>query len=169
MLEVINRLDSALLRLAGILKVFRMKQDILYSKAVSFIGKDASPQDFAPDEYGCMESVSRVLQEAFPDMQFPLILSTREGYDYFRFNHAFKEIAQPVYGCIIISATGSGNGSVSNGHVGIVGKYTSPDNSVWVMSNDSRTGTWEASFTVNSWNRYYKDRGGMATHYFMVV
>ena len=36
------------------------------------------------------------------------------------------------------------------------------------MSNDSRTGTFEASMTVNTWKRYYQQKGGMPTLLFRV-
>lgn len=161
-------LTSAITGLAVKIERWRMSENALYSTAVSFIGRDASPADIAPDAYGCMETVSRILQKAYPELRFPTMLSTREGLAYFQKSPSFMELSEPVYGCIIISATGTGNGSVSNGHVGIVGKNTSPDGSVWVMSNSSMTGTWEVNFTLNSWKRYFQNRGGMSVHYFLV-
>jgi len=35
-------------------------REILYETAKSFLGKDASPADEAPDEYGCAETVNEI-------------------------------------------------------------------------------------------------------------
>lgn len=165
-------LDELKARLASLrATLFRMNenQQHLYLTAYSFLGRDASPLDWARDDVGCSDSVSRVLQKAFPELRFPTFLSTRELYAYFTNSPSFKEEQTPEFGRIILSVTGMGNGKVSNGHVGIIGRNTSQDGSLWVMSNDSRFGTWEANLTVTSWNRYYRDRGGMVTHIFRVV
>ena len=141
-------------------------QDQLYKAAFDFIGEDASPKDYAPDDFGCAESLSKVIQKAFPDIRFPTILSTRAMYDYLLKSMSFQRIVEPQKGCIILNVTGMGNGKVSNGHCGIVGKNTSEDGSLWVMSNDSRDGDWEVRYTVNSWKRYFEQKGGMVTLYF---
>src|SRR3990167_8666429 len=144
-------------------------QDQLYKAAFDFIGKDASPKDYAPDDLGCAESLSAVIQKAFPDIRFPTLLSTRAMYDYLLKSMSFQRIVEPQKGCIILNVTGMGNGKVSNGHCGIAGKNTSEDGSVWVMSNRSRTGTWEVSYSINSWKRYFEAKGGMTTLYFRRV
>jgi hypothetical protein len=145
------------------------RQQHLYDTAFSFIGKDASPRDLAPDEYGCAETVSGVIQAAFPELRFPTVLSTRELFAHLNNSPSFQETDNPNAGCIIISVTGTGNGRVGNGHTGIIGEHEGPDDSLWVMSNDSRTGTWEVNYTLNSWYRYYELKGGMAAHYFRPV
>lgn len=140
----------------------------LYETAFSLIGMDASPQDVVPDEFGCAETLSKVIQKAFPDFHFPSLLSTREVYAYLMRSPSFEEVDEPMYGDVILSVTGLGNGSVPNGHVGIVGKHLSPNGSLWVMSNDSRTGTWEANYSIEGWRRFFETRGGMKTHFFRV-
>lgn len=145
------------------------KQQVLYNTAYEFLGKDASPADNAPDDLGCAESLSKVIQTAFPELNFPTLLSTRQMYEYFTHSPSFEVATEEDYGIIVISVTGTGNGKVLNGHVGIVGKYTSFDGTPWIMSNDSRFGTWEASMTLDMWNRRYKERGGMETLFFRVV
>src|SRR5687768_13658767 len=112
-----------------------MPQDKLYDAAYRFIGKDASPRDLAPDEYGCAETISAVIQNAFPELRFPTFLSTRELFDYFNRSPSFRTAGEPNYGFIILSVTGTGTGRVPNGHVGIIGKRASPDGSPWIMSN----------------------------------
>lgn len=139
-----------------------MNREILYKTAKDAIGEDVSPQDFAPDELGCVESLSRIIQRAFPELRFPTMLSTRELHAYLQTSLSFDLISEPQYGDIILSVTGTGNGRISNGHTGIVGK-------TWIMSNDSRTGAWEANYQLASWKRYYEGKGNFPTLFYRVV
>ena len=141
-------------------------QDQLYKAAFDSRGEDASPKDYAPDDLGCAESLSEVIQKAFPDLRFPTLLSTRALYAHLTNSLAFQRIDEPKYGCIILNVTGTGNGSVSNGHTGIMGRNTSEDGSKWIMSNDSRNGMWSVNYTIHTWKRYFETKGGMATLYF---
>lgn len=113
-----------------------------------------------------MNSVSSITQEAIPGIKFPMILSTSEGLKYLQKSPHFIEVLVPKKGTIILFATATGNGIVKNGHTGVCGEHTSPDGSLWVMTNDSRTGTFAINFTVNSMLHYYHDKGGMEPHYF---
>src|SRR3954462_12894985 len=61
--------------------------------------------------------------------------------------------SRPPSGDIVISPTGYGNGSMPNGHVGIIG-----DNGQ-IMSNNSATGLWDIHFTLASWKARYVDQG----------
>jgi hypothetical protein len=146
------------LQMLGIIRTVTYTQDI-YETAYASIGRDASPEDSAPDEYGCANSLSEVIARALPDLHFPIFLSTRTLYQYLLNSPSFKLVSTPTPGCIIISVTGTGNGSIPNGHCGVVGKQ-------WIMSNDSRSGTWEANYTLDAWIRHYDIKGGMPTHYF---
>ena len=159
-MSLLESLRNDLLRAMNLLGA--MQKQKLYDKSYSFIGTDASPRDEAPDDYACAESLCKVIQAAFPELNFPTILSTRGLFLYFIQSPSFNKVTTPSKGSIIINITGSGNGVVKNGHCGVVGK-------AWIMSNDSRTGTWEANFTFEGWERFYKTRGGMETHYFDVV
>lgn len=163
---LIQSFKKDLLRLLGILSIMDLERTKLYNAAISFLGTDASPADTAPDEYGCADSLSKVIQKAFPEMRFPNLLNTRDIEMYFLTSLSFEETKEPMYGDIIISVTGSGNGRIPSGHCGVVGKYLGPSGTLWVMSNDSRTGHWEANYTIDGWNRYFRDKGGMQTHFF---
>jgi len=145
------------------------KRHRLYDTAYLAIGRDASPKDYAPDDLGCAESLSNVIQLAFNELHFPTLLSTKDVYNYLTKSPSFSEIDEPVYGAIILSVTGTGSGAIQHGHVGVVGQNFAPDGTFWVMSNDSRTGTWEVNFSVGLWKKYYEQRGGMKTHYFIPV
>lgn len=158
LLQSLGRDCLRMLQMLGIIRAMIYNQDI-YDTAYASLGRDASPEDSAPDEYGCANSVSEVIQKALPDLHFPLFLSTRTLYQYLLNSPSFKLVQAPTPGCIILSVTGTGNGVVKTGHTGIVGK-------TWIMSNDSRTGTWEANYTPEGWRRYFEIKGGMATHFF---
>lgn len=140
--------------------------DRLYKVSLASIGIDVSPDDRASDQLGCMESVSQILKQAFPELNFPLILSTREAYMYFTQSPSFREIGEAKKGVIILNVTGTGNGKVSNGHVGICGKNMAKDGSINIMSNNSYTGKWDAFYSLTKWNKYFRDLGGMPTHFF---
>lgn len=132
----------------------------LYNTAYSLLGIDVSPNDLAPDEYGCAETLSDVIKRAFPDLNFPVTLSTTLLFEHLEADTKNWDVAQvPQPGDVVISPTGYGSGRVPNGHCGIVGKYQ-------IMSNDSRTGTWEANFTLDGWRRYYHDKGGYPVFFF---
>lgn len=143
--------------------------DKLYDAAYASIGKDVSPDDLAEDRFGCFESVSKIIQRVFPQLNFPTILSTKVGFDHFEKSPSWKPINYPEKGCVILNVTGTGNGKVANGHVGIVGKNLSEDGTLWIMSNNSETGTWEVSYSIESWQRYFDWKGGMPTHFYRRV
>lgn len=143
--------------------------DKIYKFAYDAIGIDVSPDDRAHDTLGCMECVSEIIRHVFPEMRFPIILSTIKGWDYFVKSPSFRRIDGPKKGAIVISVTGTGNGTVSNGHIGIVGARLSPDGSFWIMSNNSWTGKWDTAYTVKSWIKHYTKEGGMETLYFEII
>jgi len=150
-----------LLEMLGIL-VMDKYRELLYQTAYDSIGRDVSPQDKAPDELACVESLCKIIQRAFPELRFPTLVGTRELYAYLETSPSWKATQTPQFGNIILSITGTGNGKVKNGHTGIIGKN-------WIMSNDSRSGTWEANYLPDSWNRYFAIKGGMFTHYYKRV
>lgn len=167
----LENIKQQLLALLDKINTFAMTQnrEKLYLTAKEFLGRDASPDDVANDRFACAESVSKVIQATFPGMRFPLILSTNAMLNYFNKSPSFRSITSPSAGDIIISATGTGNGNLANGHVGIVGKNQSPDGTPYILSNDSRTGTWEAAFTLGSWKRFYAGKGGFPVLFFEIV
>lgn len=172
--QIIPRLVSQLAILRG-----TTPADRLYEVAVAYIGTDASPNDEADDENGCANAVSAILQTAFPSIKFPMIIATAKMQPYFIKSPYFKEIYTPQKGCIVIDATGSGNGKLI-GHVGIIGKNLSEDGTLWIMSNNSydkwengqRTvfaGEWTPNYTIRSWKKRYEGIGGFKTRYFLPV
>lgn len=125
----------------------------LYYVAKAWVGKDASPADEAPDEYGCAETVNNVVFTAFGDYAGGDV-STYRMYRAIRNNQNFAEVKKPLRGDIILSPTGYGNGKIKNGHVGIMG-----DNGE-IMSNRSDNGLFDTKYTLHDWIKRYQTIGG---------
>lgn len=139
----------------------------LYEAAVASIGLDMS--DRAPNELGCADSVNNVHEKAFG-------FEIGGGASTYLLNEALsgsKRFARvsgsPQAGDVIMSPSGFSSKGAKNGHVGIVGKNKAPDGTLWVMSNDSFKGTWEANFTVASWRDYFGKRLGFPVHIYRLV
>lgn len=141
--------------------------DLIYEKAFESLGKDNTPEDRIPDELSCVDQLSTIVSTALEgNSKFPIMYSTRSLFEYLSKSPSWKSVELPRYGDIILSVTGEGNGSIAHGHCGILGKKTSEDGSLWIMSNDSRNGIWSANYTVASWHRYFAAKGGMYSHFF---
>ena len=129
----------------------------LFITAVCSLGTDASPNDVAPDELGCAETVDTIFKKAFGDyINGPVVtLSTNVLFNRFIQGNGFTELQTPVPGCIVISPTGYGtNPQMPNGHVGIV----SMDGRI--MSNTSATGLFMENYTLDTWKARYVVVGG---------
>lgn len=136
----------------------------LYLLAKASLGVDASPNDVAPDEYGCMETVDDIYFKArgfyINGSKNQPTISTATGRDIMRAGRYFRQVSIPQQGCIIISATGLGsNPNMPNGHVGIMGKFG-------IMSNNSITGKFDEYYTLKTWMARYKLVGGYPVEFF---
>ncbi len=136
-------------------------QAILQS-AKNQLGSDASPNDEAPDELGCAETVTCVLRKA--GCNIPIILSTAQLYTWLEKSPEWLEVPLPLPGDIILSPTGTGGkNGIRNGHVGIVG------NDGWIMSNNSFSGVFERNYTLASWKYRYIISGGYKLAFFRKI
>jgi hypothetical protein len=125
------------------------------------IGIDASPNDLAPDELGCAETVTTLLKQIHPQM--PILTGTWSLYDYLRNpKNGWERTPVPQPECIIISPTGLGKKG-TNGHVGFCLK---DDVIASNSSHPSSKGKFIKNFTVHTWLNYF---GGMnyPTFYFI--
>lgn len=164
------QLVTILTKLVGLLKAKQVPvtplpllkpSDQLHKVAINSLGQDASPKDRAPDELGCAETVSELINLVTP---FPIITGTWTLADNLKKNKKFIQIKNPKVGAVIISPTGEGGTKeIPNGHTGIVGHNNK------IMSNDSRTGTFEENYTVSSWEERYKKRGKYPVYYFELI
>lgn len=133
----------------------------VYETALSFLGVDASPLDEAPDEYGCADSVSKVLLKAFPNC-IKGSISTAELYNQLNTSKEFTKVSQFRFGDVIISPTGMGTG-LPNGHTGICGEGEE------IMSNTSATGLWTQNYTITSWVARYRTLAGFPIFFFRKI
>ena len=122
-----------------------------------FIGMDASPEDNVPDEVGCVESIVNIIKDVYPD--FPTIYHTMLLYYELVKNPNFKSTLEIKPGHLIVSPTGSGNGTV-RGHCGVVAE----DNKI--ISSNSTTGKWESNYTLNGWIDSFRVKGGLRIYVF---
>lgn len=167
----LEQIKQALLQALYSLNLLRMEPRLkLYQAAFDSLDTDASPSDVAPDEYGCAESVWTLIRQALKlKLGAAPILSTKLLLIALRQSKYFMQVQEPLPGDIIICATGTGNGTLLWGHCGIVGRNTAPDGSVWIMSNDSVSGTFKVNYTLKSWTRHYYLKGGFPINYFRPV
>jgi hypothetical protein len=138
----------------------------LFECAESFLGRDASPTDIAPDELGCAETMNEIHKKAFGDyITAKNHLSTYWMYRDLKERKDFIRTNSPLPGDVVISPTGYGTRTdrVSNGHVGVVGKGES------IMSNDSKTGKFVYNYTIDSWTDRYTRLGGYPVYFYRKV
>ena len=130
----------------------------LYNTAKGCLGQRMTLNYSVPAEVGCAEAVSAVLRTDGISVPSKGIAGTSNLLTWLKANPLFQEITTPDQGCIIISATGTGNGKIV-GHVGIVGLHG-------IMSNDSNTGLFLELWTLDKWDTYYHIYGGIPTRFF---
>lgn len=128
----------------------------LYSQLC--VGVDLSM--IAPDELGCAESVSRLLNTL--DEQTPIVLGTWTLNDYILKNkNRFEILNKAEDGCIVIAVTGTGNGKIKNGHVGFYVKGR-------VLSNNSYTGKFDNHYPLEAFVARYYGVGGFTIRFYKV-
>jgi hypothetical protein len=114
----------------------------LYDVAFASQGMDLSRS--APNEQGCAESLSRLINQVDPG--FPIMLSTASMMPALR--KRYREVTQPEQGDIAIFPT---VGPIT-GHCGVWGRNH-------VLNNNSANGKWSASYTLAGWLKAAKNRG----------
>lgn len=141
------------------------KRERLYRVAKSCIGRDMSPNDVAPDNLACMESLDGVFLEAFGEHLLPSAnrLSTANGYQAMLHDPRLEKIteAEALPGDISIAPTGTSTNGSPHGHVGIRGKET-------YMSNDSTSGLWKAHYTLAAWKLVFTSTLKFPLYYFRI-
>lgn len=136
-------------------------QEKLLAEAIKWVGKDASPFDFANDELGCVESTCSIIKHSIA-RDFPLELATWILLKILRKDKRFKATLDLSPGNIILSPSFSGNGSI-RGHVGIIG-----ENGI-IYSSDSSTGLWKTKYNISTWVTRYRHKGGFPIYVFEPV
>lgn len=145
---------------------YMTKRELLYAMAVTHLGTDASPNDLAPDELGCAESVNAIYEKAFGKPFYEgNQLSTYWMYKALKDSPEFVRTSTVSPGTIIISPTDGHN----TGHVGICGKDGI------IMSNNSFKdasgvkGVFEENYTQASWHRQFSERKKLPVYFFDLI
>ena len=112
------------------------------------------------DEVGCAESVCQLIRNVIP---FKIIPGTWTLWDALKHDARFGSVTGEIKrGTIIISPTGTGNGSM-RGHVGILSSNLN------IMSASSSDGIWKENYTIKSWQARYAKAGGFPMYFFVLV
>lgn len=151
------------------LKEILPDRDHLYDVALTFLGKDVTPEDVVEDEYACVEVIDTIYYSAFGyfmDGGVTPEISTYRVYKVLENNPHFKKVLKPKNGTIILSPTGytTKKSYVKNGHIGI---YDSKNE--MIMSNNSSNGRFEKTYTIETWKKRWVDDGGYLMLYYDVV
>jgi hypothetical protein len=129
------------------------RQLIVYSK----LCKNTDLSFIAPNEVGCAESVTRLLREIDPDLT-PVLTGTWTLLQHLTTSKRWVELTKHIPGCVVIAATGTGYGDIA-GHVGIY-----DGDRIW--NNNSNTGRWTNSYTIQTFTARYLLAGGMRVRFF---
>lgn len=141
--------------------------DKLYNTSKSCIGIDITPGDAIPDPVACVAQLQEVHRRALGQYigSGAALYSTYALLTELKESDLFMDVSDPLPGDIWLYATGTGNGTVSNGHCGVVGKTN------W-MSNTSfgpDRGKWMANYTKETVRAYFETKGGYPPHYFRPI
>lgn len=139
----------------------------IYDVAKALLGQDASPDNQAPSNLACAETVNYIVTRA---LGRPVggETSTYAMLQYLRANMGRWEQILPsesLSGDIIISpspAPGTKGARLQHGHTGIVGNYG-------ILSNNSETGKLAENYDITSWTSYFTDFGNLPTFCFRCV
>ena len=134
-------------------------REILYKEAKNCIGKNMAP---IQKSLGCVEALNNIAIKATGNA-IGGGYSTYWLYESLKDIKRFKKIDKPLSGDIVISPTGHGNGKIKNGHTGIV----SDDGKI--MSNDSVKLLWLENYTLESWTKRFKEKGGFPVEFFRIL
>lgn len=132
---------------------YKIRNMNLKNKAIQLQGKRLTLDTKVPIALGCAQAVSYVLRECGYPIPKGGISGTYSLYEWLR-KH-FEEVGSIEDGDILISITGTGNGT-TRGHVGVVVGDM-------VYSNNSTTGKWDNHWTIPKWNEHYLQKGGLRT------
>lgn len=149
--------------LQSVIKTLTMQKPTLYDVACKYIGKDASPEQLADSEVACAESVTYLMRQIYPET--PKWTGTYSLFEWLRKQPTWKQVTEPQPGDIIISPTGTGNGSIQ-GHTGII-----MGNGLIASNNSSGVfkGMFTRNFTLETWNARYVKKGGFSVYLFRRV
>lgn len=134
------------------------------------LGKHLTLDASVPASVGCAEAVSTILRDIGINVPQKGIAGTNALLLWCQSHpEHFTALTEPEEGALLISATGTGNGNLSNGHTGFFGAFGVATPNDWgICSNNSDSGLFLELWTWSKWQNYYHQYGGMPNHIFRV-
>jgi hypothetical protein len=121
-----------------------------------------------PASVGCAEAVSFILLKVGITIPFGGIASTLSLLQFMEKSDQFIELTEPEAYAVLVSATGTGNGTVE-GHTGFFGVFGQTYVNDWpIVSNDSNTGLLRELWSWVKWTAHYTQSGGLPPRIFRV-
>lgn len=142
----------------------------LYNIVKDSLGKHMTLDSSVPASVGCAEAVSAILRLAGINVPQRGIAGTNALLLFCQAHpEIFTSISAPEQGALLISATGTGNGKLANGHTGFFGGLGMQYPDDWgICSNNSDSGLFLELWSWAKWQAYYQDYGGMKPHIFRI-
>jgi hypothetical protein len=125
-----------------------------------YFNTDPTPKDEQPDDVACVHSLTTIIKKLYSD--FPIMTYTPVLLNFLQIDKRFKATTEWKSGTIIVSVTGTGNGSVL-GHCGIIHKEGK------IYSNASSSGLWDNKYDTLSWIERYSRGGKLKLYLFELV
>ena len=131
----------------------------LKGEVLKWVGWDLS--ELVDNNLACAETFSRIIQKIYLD--FPTLLSTIAIKQHFRIDKRFKATLDLKDWQVILCVTGTGNGKITHGHVGIIGENN------LIYSNDSFSGKFSQNYTLQEWIDRYRVKGGFPIYVYDIT
>lgn len=140
----------------------------IYNNLLKYFETHVTLNNAVPAEVGCAEAVSFILQKSdITGIPAQGIASTFNLMEWLLENPNFNVLQEPQEGAILVSATGTGNGTVE-GHTGVFGAFGKVFDNEWgIVSNDSNSGLLLELWNWKNWQKYYVQKGGLRTLIFL--
>ena len=144
-------------------------ETIIYNNLLIYLEEHCTLNNNIPADVGCAEAVSFILQKSGFQMPTGGIPGTATLLQWLKSNPKFVQIKTPEPGALLVSATGTGNGTI-DGHTGFFGKYGKMyPNDYGIVSNDSNTGLLLELWDWSRWQKYYVQQGQLETCIFRAL
>lgn len=139
--------------------------ELFFNTAMSFLGRDVTPQDKVDDDVACAETIDTIYKTCFGHYISgnEITISTLTMLSVLSNSPRFKRIQKPEKGAILLYATGTGGGYIKNGHIFLCG-----DNGL-LYSNSSSNGRFEQNYNTFTARYRYETLGKYKPHYFMLT
>jgi len=141
------------------LNIYQAKQSKgtkLYQVTMDWLDKDASPDNIAPSEVACAETLTFLINKVDPTIKWTSRTSTSAvNGDLSRMTKKFQVVQLPRAGDIRMSPSIYRNGELIHGHCAVF------LDSYWMASNDSKSGKLRKNYTNDSWAERYRDKLGL--------